>query len=294
MAGSKYGGIYWCDNCNVPLLMEKCDICGTEGRYCAFDMKPLFEQERRLLEAELSIEIPVDSFISQTRVITGGKTLFQFGVTDGKLCLKKPLSQKAARRNYSSFEEYWGIVIEANRRVLEQLEKRSLGLIADVASRKEYKSHTKLVLFSGGKDSAIAALLVTRTLGEVPLFYADTTIESPATMQYARDFASRYNLELVIESPNQTFFELCSKLEPPSKFIRWCCTALKINPASKFMKSQGPVLCFDGIRACESPSRREYPVVQPHRKLVDQITVHPLLKGWSTLAIWLYTLDKIE
>jgi phosphoadenosine phosphosulfate reductase len=255
-------------------------------------MKPLFEQERKLLETELSIEVPVDSFLSQTRIIAAGKTLFQFGVRDGKLYLRRALSQKATRRNYSSSEEYWGIVIEANRRVVEQLESQSRELITDVAGRKEYKSHKKLVLFSGGKDSAIAALLVTETIGEVPLLYADTTIESPASIQYAKDFASTYNLELVIESPNQTFFDLCSKLEPPSKFIRWCCTALKANPVSRFIKSQGPALCFDGIRACESRSRREYPLVQPNRKLAGQITVHPLLEGWSTLAIWLYTMDS--
>ena len=292
MTGSKYGGIYWCDNCNVPLLTKKCNICGTEGRYCAFDMKPVFEQERRLLETELSIEIPVDSFMSQTRVITAGRTFFQFGVTDGKLYLKKPPPQKVAHSDYGSSAEYWEIVVDANRPVLKQLRNQSLAHIDDVANREEYKGHKKLVLFSGGKDSAIVALLVTEAIGEVPLFYADTTIESPATIQYAKDFASRYNLELVIESPDQTFFDLCSRLEPPSKFIRWCCTALKANPASKFIKSRGPVLSFDGIRACESRSRREYPLVQPHRKLASQITVHPLLAGWSTLAIWLYTMDN--
>jgi phosphoadenosine phosphosulfate reductase len=67
---------------------------------------------------------------------------------------------------------------------------------------------------------------------------------------------------------------------------------LKVNPVSKFIKSQGPVLCFDGIRACESRSRRKYPTVQPNKKLASQITVHPLLEGWSTLAIWLYTMDN--
>ena len=292
MARSKHGGIYWCHNCNVPLLTKKCNICGTEGRYCAFDMKPLFEQERKLLETELSIEVPVDCFLSQTRVIAAGRTLFQFGIKNGELHLKRVPPKKIVHRYYSSSSEYWRLVIEANRPRLKQLESRSLSLIKDVVNRKEYKDYKKLVLFSGGKDSAIAALLVNEVVGNVPLFYADTTIESPASIQYAKDFASRYHLKLIMEVPNQAFFELCSKLEPPSKFIRWCCTALKVNPVSKFIKAQGPVLCFDGIRACESKSRQEYPLVQPNRKLAGQITVHPLLEGWSTLAVWLYTIDN--
>lgn len=42
--------IYWCKNCNVPIYEEKCDICGQEGEYLTTDLRPVFPEERLLLE----------------------------------------------------------------------------------------------------------------------------------------------------------------------------------------------------------------------------------------------------
>ena len=42
--------IYWCENCNVPLYETVCGCCGSEGYRITTDIRPVFPQERLLLE----------------------------------------------------------------------------------------------------------------------------------------------------------------------------------------------------------------------------------------------------
>ena len=42
--------IYWCDHCMVPLYDQSCECCGKQGRRIATDIRPVFPQERLLLE----------------------------------------------------------------------------------------------------------------------------------------------------------------------------------------------------------------------------------------------------
>jgi len=296
MARSKYGGIYWCHNCNVPLLTKdctheaRCDLCGGKGRYIAFDLKPLFDEERRFLEEHLGLAIPVESFISHTRIVTDGRTYFHFDVNDGQMRLREPIGNIDNRRNrkkkYGTSEEYWQVTVDANRTVLEALEEEAIRFIRDIAAKYEGLEHA--ILFSAGKDSAVVALLTQKALGiAVPLVYADTTNEFPASIEYAHHFATKYGFDLHIERPDGEFLDFCKELDPPSYFARWCCTVVKSNPVSKYIRERGKILCFDGIRAAESRARERYPRVQPSRKLAGQISVHPIQK-WLGLGVWLY------
>jgi phosphoadenosine phosphosulfate reductase len=240
--GSKYGGIYWCDNCNVPLLTKdfvpeaQCDLCGGEGKYAAFDLKPLFDEERGFLEDQLGVVIPVESFISRTRVVTDGKTYFHFKVSGGEMRLKEPVNVggKRNQKEYGTSEQYWQAVVEANRTVLGELEEETLEFIEETAA--EYNNRERAVLFSSGKDSAVTAWLVQEALGKtVPLVYADTTNEFPASIEYAQEFATQYGFDLHIERPHVEFLDFCVKLAPPTHFSRWCCTVVKSNPMSKYI-----------------------------------------------------------
>lgn len=49
--------LYWCDNCRVPIIREVsdtspmiCPSCGKTIRYLAKDLRPVFPEERLLLE----------------------------------------------------------------------------------------------------------------------------------------------------------------------------------------------------------------------------------------------------
>ena len=49
--------VYWCDTCSIPLIFEasydaqkKCPCCGKDLRYFSKDLRPVFPEERLLLE----------------------------------------------------------------------------------------------------------------------------------------------------------------------------------------------------------------------------------------------------
>ena len=43
--------IYYCKNCNIPLFDDVCSICGNRAEYIGTDIRPVFPQERLLIEA---------------------------------------------------------------------------------------------------------------------------------------------------------------------------------------------------------------------------------------------------
>ena len=42
--------VYWCDCCGVPIFNEYCSVCGSKGKRIGSDIRPVFPQERLLLE----------------------------------------------------------------------------------------------------------------------------------------------------------------------------------------------------------------------------------------------------
>ncbi len=42
--------IYWCDTCNIPLYDEICPMCGKTAHRIGSDLRPVFPEERLLLE----------------------------------------------------------------------------------------------------------------------------------------------------------------------------------------------------------------------------------------------------
>lgn len=45
--------IYWCEECNVPIYEKVCPRCGTEGKYIATDIRPVFPEENVLISIVL-------------------------------------------------------------------------------------------------------------------------------------------------------------------------------------------------------------------------------------------------
>ena len=48
--------IYWCSNCNVPTYDNECALCHNEGKYLSVDVRPVFPEEKLLLETILKQE----------------------------------------------------------------------------------------------------------------------------------------------------------------------------------------------------------------------------------------------
>lgn len=42
--------IFWCPECQVPIYEKTCPVCGQEGKKLTSDVRPVFPEERLLLE----------------------------------------------------------------------------------------------------------------------------------------------------------------------------------------------------------------------------------------------------
>ena len=42
--------LYWCKECNIPLYEDTCSLCGSKGKESTTDIRPVFPEERLLIE----------------------------------------------------------------------------------------------------------------------------------------------------------------------------------------------------------------------------------------------------
>lgn len=282
-------GIFWCLKCGVPLLGSRCTLCGREAKYCSNDLRPVFEDERSMLSKKLNLKIPSNVFYHQGRLIHQGKTLLQFSAKNGVLFVRKDYS---ARFNYQPSDLMVRHVTKANEKYLQDLEKEAVYFIQETYNEYNRKGLEAItVAFSGGKDSLVVADLVRKTLPKqkVLYFFVDTTLELPDTYLFVKKLQENYGWKIEIATPDVDFFDMMEQLDPPSKIMRWCCTLMKANPASKILQRfKGKILNFDGVRKAESPNRSKYPRIIQNPKIHKQITARPIFE-WPTFAVWLYT-----
>lgn len=284
--------VYWCRKCDVPLISRTCDICGSTGRYCGVDLKPVFPEERSLFERFLRCSkilpaegrLPKELYINRGRVVWQGKRLFEFRVTAGEIVLKRGFSLSPDDYGCGN-DDFVHRAVEANKSALAELEREALQFIDSALS--EFQEAEPIVAFSGGKDSAVTAYLVLQVARPV-LFFSNTTIEYPETYEYISSFAEFFSLELVREEPDADFLTMCEQLGPPSRILRWCCSVFKGTLLSRFLnRLDHEVINFDGIRRRESNRRSKYERVTKNPKVVKQITFRPII-DWTSLEVWLY------
>lgn len=292
--------IYWCPNCDVPLLSKKCFKCGTKDVfYCSSDLKPVFKQEKSLFEEVTKTDLPSNLFRCKNRIISSGKTLFRYGISNGHLItLESKEKIKKRLDEIDNFDEEYDFnkIKAANYPVIQGLVGEATRFIKKVT--KENQDKIKFVSFSGGKDSTVTAMLVKNAdVGDVPLFFSDTTLEFEETYAYIEDFKEKHGFKIVSEKSEQDFFELCKELGPPSQTYRWCCTVFKTYPVNKFYKTldeNQEILTFDGIRASESPRRKKYSQITRIKKIPRQVAAYPILH-WREADVWFYLLlNKID
>lgn len=51
--------IFWCQECQVPIYEKTCPVCGQEGKKLTSDVRPVFPEERLLLEIILEMILAV-------------------------------------------------------------------------------------------------------------------------------------------------------------------------------------------------------------------------------------------
>ena len=288
MNGSR---IHWCQDCNVPLISDTCEICEKVGSPSLPDLKPIFPEEQDFLNSETdekySLTGQYNYFRYKNRIVRNGKALLTFHVCEnGLVAEKNNIENSNCKQKATPFEH----ILLANKRHLEKIESEAIKFIKETVDTHSNKD--VIVSFSGGKDSAATAFLVKKALGETPLLFSNTTVEFPETLKFAKDFENKVGFDLVVLNPANDFMTMCKELGPPSRMMRWCCFTQKSAPINAFYaKLNKQFLTFGGIRKSESISREKLGRSHKNTKIIRQHSAYPIF-NWSDLEVWLYTLYR--
>lgn len=300
--------IYWCDNCKVPLFQIECECCSGKGTRITTDIRPVFPEERLLLEILLD-KIPgtyeKDSVwnCSGNKYLINGKRI-KFSVKELKNKdvddIRSKYEEASKNISYEYFEQYADKFVQANRSRYEFIVREAVDYIKN--STKDYTAKDMFVSFSGGKDSTVTSDIVMRALSEQKILhiFGDTTLEFPETMRYVDRFKKEHPQTPVLSSRNKDkdFEELCKLVGPPSRVMRWCCTIFKTGAIQRKIKTlfrnKNKIITFYGIRRSESASRSKYERETEGSKITKQITISPII-DWMDFDVWLYMLTtKID
>lgn len=161
--------VYWCDNCRVPVMQEVnqadkgiCQRCGKPMKYLAADIRPVFPEERLLIEILLKKKphqwINESVWASNNRYYINGKSvalpnkLFQKANADEYI---EKLERNKDNNSYEAFDRYIDAFVEANRTRLNYLIDESHTFVRKTAAK--FPEENIVLSFSGGKDSTVTA-----------------------------------------------------------------------------------------------------------------------------------------
>ena len=305
--------IYWCNNCHIPIInfstaadKGTCPHCKGKTRYLAADLRPVFPEERLLLA--ILLEKKPGEYMERSvwalgsRYYIDGKSrsipskTFETADTDA---IAKKLSESADLISYEAFNDNIQNFIAANQHHLDYLKDEAFSFVRQAAEK--FREENIVISFSGGKDSTAAADVVTKALSNPSLvhIFGNTTLEFPATVEYAERFRENHPLAIFMVAKNeeQVFYDVCEDIGPPARMMRWCCSMFKTGPITRVINSMyrsQQILTFYGIRKSESVSRSKYNRIEDDAESVkiQQQTVASPIFFWKDIDIWLYILAE--
>jgi len=192
----------------------------------------------------------------------------------------------------NAIESTWDDAVKANLQDLFTIEKEAVSFIRRVIENN--KSLPVVVGFSGGKDSLATYLVVEKATGESPpLFFMDTGLELPETLEFIHKFAENRKVRIIGERAENRFWESLDVFGPPARDFRWCCKVLKLGPAATSIASElgSETLSFMGQRKMESFQRSIEPRVTENPWVPGQISANPI-QNWNALEVWLFTFKE--
>lgn len=187
-------------------------------------------------------------------------------------------------------------IIRANAMHMKRLVKDAVNTIRGIANQKEFRDSNVYVSFSGGKDSLVALDLARSAVKKpVKVFFANTGIEFPETIDFVRRFCKKNSLELAEVEAKEAFWENLPSFGPPAKDFRWCCKVCKLAPINKVMEGctqEGrKCITIDGKRKYESFSRARIAPKEENPFIPGQVSVFPI-RNWRAIEVWLYIYYK--
>ena len=297
--------LFWCSNCNVPTYDSVCPVCQSKCQYFTSDARPVFPEERLLLEILLNkplafINDSVWNGSGNRYYVNGKKIPFRISKVkelDSKK-IRAELEKYKDENSYIAFNTYIDKWITANKAHFEFITTEAKQYINELSSKYlNDETNDAFVSFSGGKDSTVVSDLVRKALANPSIIhiFGNTTLEFPHTYEYIARFRAnnRRTPMLRAENKEQDFFNLCETFGPPSRTLRWCCTIFKTGFIGEKIRStfadKKRVLTFYGIRRSESTSRSKYDRSSEGEKISKQLVASPII-DWIDYDIWLYIL----
>ena len=308
--------VYWCDECEVPVLQETnradrgmCPVCGKRMKYMSADLRPVFPEERLLLEILLGKEPheykKKSVWASNNRYYINGHAvslpskLFQETNVDD---IVTKMEKHKVDNTYDFFDQNIEKFVLANQQRLHYLKDEAYAFIHEAAHK--FDEEHIVLSFSGGKDSTVTADIVIKALSNPSLvhIFGDTTLEFPSTIEYANRYREEHDQAIfqIAKNREQNFMDVCEDIGPPARMMRWCCSMFKTGPITRVINSlyrNQQILTFYGIRKAESVSRSKYNRIEDDAESVkiQQQTVASPIFFWKDIDIWLYILaEKID
>lgn len=305
--------VYWCSHCKTPVIQfvnqadkGECPLCGRKTKYMSADLRPVFPEERLLLELLLNKKpnefLNCSVWAANSRYYIDGKPvslsskLFQTADTDR---LSVELEKHKSENRYDFFNSNIQTFIAANQDRLSYLMDEAFGFIKKSSER--FLEENIVLSFSGGKDSTVTADLAVKALSNPSLvhIFGNTTLEFPTTVEYANRFRENHPMAIFMVAKNdeQVFMDVCEDIGPPARMMRWCCSMFKTGPITRVINSlyrNQQILTFYGIRKSESVSRSKYNRIEDSSDAVkiQQQTVASPIFFWKDIDIWLYILAE--
>lgn len=308
--------VYWCNNCCVPVIQTTnqadkgiCPICERATKYLAADLRPVFPEERILLESLLGMEhdtlLKKSIWANNNRYYIDGKSMTLpnsiYQITDTSK-ITEELNKRQNEVTYSFFDDNIKDFVFANSARLNYIKDEAYAFIQKEASK--FPEENIVVSFSGGKDSTVTADLAVKALSNPSLvhIFGDTTLEFPSTIEYAHRFRDAHPDAIfqIAKNDEQNFYDVCEDIGPPARMMRWCCSMFKTGPITRIINSlyrSQQILTFYGIRKSESVSRSKYNRIEDSSDSVkiQQQTVASPIFFWKDIDIWLYLLaEKVD
>lgn len=305
--------IYWCKSCHTPVIQTVkqsdrgfCPMCGEKTRYMSSDLRPVFPEERLLMEilqgvepntyAHSSVWAENNRYYIDGKAISLPMKLFQTADTDA---IGDAVRKYQPQNDSVYFMENIQLFFRANANRLDYLKDEAHAFVKETAAK--FGREKIVISFSGGKDSTATAHLVTTALSDPSIIhiFGNTTLEFPLTEEYAKRYRDEHPQAIFIEAKNedQVFSEVCEDIGPPARMMRWCCSMFKTGPISRVLNSlygNEQILTYYGIRKSESVSRSKYNRVENGSESVkiQQQTVASPIFFWKDIDIWLYLLSE--